>query len=354
MNRKKVIKSFLFLILLLSLFIGGSYRANRINNPLLRGETMGTTYSIRLSGTYNKNDLELLANKINKLLLEINQQMSTWLDNSQISLFNKNYSTNPITVSENFYKVVSNSLIIAKNSGGAFDPTLQPLLNLWGFGSESKESKFPSDDDIKLVLQQTGWGKIELLNNNQIKKKNGELALALGAIAKGYSVDSISDVLNKKGYADYFIEVGGEVKVQGLNPEGNKWKIGIQDPEATLFDYSLHGIVNIDAGSLATSGGYRNFIEKNGKLYAHIVDPRNGKAINSDILSVSVLSDKCVDADAWATALYVLGVEEGLTCVESQPNIEALFIKKKLNDKVETIFSSKFKEKSNYLPYKNE
>ena len=91
-----------------------------------------------------------------------------------------------------------------------------------------------------------------------------------------------------------------------------------QDPEATLFDYSLHGIVNIDAGSLATSGGYRNFIEKNGESYAHIIDPRNGRAINSDILSISVLSDKCIDADGWATALYVLGVEAGLSCVESK------------------------------------
>ena len=353
MNRKQLTKSSLFLLLLLSLTIGGVYRANKLDNPLLRGETMGTSYSIRLCGNYNKKDCQLLADEINDLFLEINQQMSTWIKESQISLFNNNLSTNPIFVSENFYKVTSNSLIIAKESGGAFDPTLQPLLNLWGFGSESDNSNFPSNDDIKVVLQRTGWEKLKLLRNNKIQKLDGNVSLALGAIAKGYSVDLISDILTEKGYSNYFIEVGGEVKVKGLNPEGNKWKIGIQDPEAALFDYSLHGVVNIESGALATSGGYRNFIEKNGESYAHIIDPRNGQAINSDILSISVLSDKCIDADGWATALYVLGVEAGLSCVESKPNIEALFIRKSVSNEIETILSSRFKEKANYVTIKS-
>ena len=158
----------------------------------------------------------------------------------------------------------------------------------------------------------------------------------------------LSNLLTNNGYDKYFIEVGGEVKVSGCNPDGDYWKIGIQDPESTLFEYSLNGIVHISKGSLATSGGYRNFREKNGNRYAHIIDPRDGKAISSNLLSVSVLSDKCIDADGWATALYVLGVKDGLICVERQPHIEALFIMKNEDNQIETIFSSKFEEKTKY------
>jgi thiamine biosynthesis lipoprotein len=146
--------------------------------------------------------------------------------------------------------------------------------------------------------------------------------------------------------------VGGEVRVLGNNPDGVPWKIGIQSPDAYFLDISLHGIAQLTAGSVATSGSYRNYTEKNGKRYAHILDPRTGQAILSNLLSVSVLSDSCIDADGWATALYVLGVDEGLTYVEENPMIEALFITSTEDGQLQAKYSSGFLEKTDYQSIK--
>ena len=352
MERKQLIKSALFLLLLIGLMVGGSWRANRIENPLFRGETMGTSYSIRLIGTLHKKETSRLAEKMDQLLLELNQYMSTWIEDSQISLFNHNLSTEPVLVSESFHTVTTKALLLAQESDGAFDPTLQPLLNVWGFGSESSSENLPTQKEIERIHAQIGWKKIETLSGNRLRKTEDTISLALGAIAKGHGVDLLAELLTHEGYTDWFIEVGGEVRVLGNNPDGVPWKIGIQSPDAYFLDISLHGIAQLTAGAVATSGSYRNYTEKNGKRYAHILDPRTGQAILSNLLSVSVLSDSCIDADGWATALYVLGVDEGLTYVEENPMIEALFITSTEDGQLQAKYSSGFLEKTDYQSIK--
>lgn len=353
MERKQLLKSALFLLLLIGLMVGGSWRANRITNPLFRGETMGTTYSIRLIGVVHKKEASRLAEKMDQLLLELNQYMSTWIEESQISLFNHNLSTEPVLVSEPFHTVTTKALFLAKESDGAFDPTLQPLLNIWGFGSESKAENIPTQEEIKHAHAQIGWEKIEPLSGSRLRKKEDTISLALGAIAKGHGVDLLADLLTHEGYKDWFIEVGGEVRVLGMNPDGVPWKIGIQSPDAHFLDISLHGVAQLTAGSVATSGSYRNYTEKDGKRYAHILDPRTGQAILSTLLSVSVVSDRCIDADGWATALYVLGVNEGLSYVEKNPSIEALFISATENGQLQAKYSSGFLKNTDYQPIEN-
>mgnify|MGYP001156930216 FL=1 len=352
MERKQLIKSALFLFLLIGLMFGGSWRATRIDNPLFRGETMGTTYSIRLIGTLHKNETARLAEKMDQLLLELNQSMSTWIEDSEICKFNYNLSTEPVVVSESFYTVTKKALELAKKSNGAFDPTLQPLLNAWGFGSESSAETLPSSQKINRIHDQTGWRKIEALAGNRLRKEVDNVSLALGAIAKGHGVDLLAELMINEGYTNWFIEVGGEVRVLGKNSDGVPWKIGIQSPDVHFLDMSLHGIAQLTEGSVATSGSYRNYMEKDGKRYAHILDPRTGQAILSNLLSVSVLSENCMDADGWATALYVLGVDEGLLVVESNPGLEALFITGTNDGDLKTSYSSGFLKKTDYQPIK--
>lgn len=347
MPRSQLIKSALFLLLLIGLMVGGSWRANRIENPLFRGETMGTTYSIRLVGVLSKKEANRLAERMDELLIEINQQMSTWLDDSEISAFNKHNSTEPFQVSEGFASVTKSALQLAAATGGAFDPTVQPLLNLWGFGSESREGQPPSPAIIEETRQQTGWQKITVGADNELRKDVSGLQLALGAIAKGYAVDRLGQLLREETFDEWFIEVGGEVLVSGENVDRVAWKIGIQSPDASFFETTLHGIVQATNGAVATSGSYRNFVEVDGRRYAHIIDPRSGQAVYSDLVSVSVLAPSCLEADGWATALYVMDVESGLEKVNQLPNIEALFICSS-NGNLVAYYSDEFIAKTSY------
>lgn len=308
---------------------------------------MGTTYSIRLIGVLSKKETNRLAERMDQLLFEINQQMSTWLDDSEISAFNQHNSIAPFQVSEGFASVTKSALRLASTTEGAFDPTLQPLLNIWGFGSESRDRQPPSPVVIEETRQQTGWQKITVNADNELKKEVPSLQLALGAIAKGYAVDQLGQLLREEAFDEWFIEVGGEVLVSGENVDRVAWKIGIQSPDATFFDTTLHGIVQATNGAVATSGNYRNFVEVDGRRYAHIIDPRSGQAVYSDLVSVSVLAPTCLEADGWATALYVMDVESGLEKVNHLPNIEALFICSS-NEHLVAYYSENFKEKTSY------
>lgn len=347
MPRNQLIKSGLFLLLLLGLMVGGSWRANRIENPLFRGETMGTTYSIRLIGVLTKKEANRLAERMDALLLTINQQMSTWLEDSEISTFNRHQSTAPFPVSEEFALVTKSALALAAASDGAFDPTLQPLLNLWGFGSESRAGEPPSPAQIEEIRESTGWDKITVEMDAKLRKDLPDIQLALGAIAKGYAVDRLGELLREEAFEEWFIEVGGEVLVAGKNTDRVAWKIGIQSPDAQFFDTTLHGIVQATNGAVATSGSYRNYVEVEGKRYAHILDPQSGQAVYSDLVSVSVVAPSCLEADGWATALYVMDVESGLKKINELPTIEALFICSS-NENLVAYYSDGFMEKTSY------
>ncbi len=349
MPRKKIIQIFMGLVLIAVLGIGGIIRSGSIQNPSHWGETMGTGYSVKIAGKVKQTDLKKLHVRIEHELTEISRQMSTWDSESEISRFNHAASTEPFPCSESFAAVIRRSLQLSKSTGGAFDPTLQPLLNLWGFGSEAEGERIPTDAELTLVRDITGWEKISIDNDANLRKAEPELSLALGAIAKGYGVDVLAEIMNELDYENWFVEIGGEVVVKGLNPSGVPWKIGIQYPTTNPMDESLLGIVQITNGAVATSGDYRNYMIEDGIVYSHILDPRTGKAIRSDTASVTVVGSNCMDADAMATALFVMGPEEGLTLVEELADLEAMFIVRTKEGELSDIFSSGFRAATDYI-----
>ena len=349
MTRASIIRLFIGLALVLVLGIGGYWRSQYVENPACWGQTMGTSYSIRIAGKVKRSALKKLTHKIDAELLEVNRQMSTWDPASEISTFNHSTSTDSITVSEDFAKVVARALEFSRSTSGAFDPTLQPLLNLWGFGSESEERKIPSDADILSVRASTGWQKISVDLPEHLSKIRPDVSLALGAIAKGYGVDSMARILEDGGFENWFVELGGEVFVKGHNPDGVPWKIGIQFPGIDPLNDRLQGILHISTGAVATSGDYRNYMEVNGSIYSHILDPRTGYAALSDTASVTVYAPNCTDADAMATSLFVMGADEGIDWIEKRPDAEALFLVRTGNGEIIERFSSRFTEATGYI-----
>jgi len=342
MPRKKMIQMVAGLVLVLAFAVKGMF----IKHPILSGGTMGTSYSVTLSGTISRNALNELRAQIESELAEVNRQMSTWDARSEISRFNR--SDTSFLVSEGFAAVVGRALELSESTGGAFDPTLQPLLNLWGFGSGGEERRVPSDAEIAKAKAQTGWRKLGVEAGSKLWKSAPEIQLALGAIAKGYGVDAVGQLLNEASYENWFVEIGGEVVVRGLNPEGMPWRIGIQVPTSNPMDSSLQGIVQLTDGAVATSGDYRNYIIEGDVIYSHILDPRSGRAVRSDTASVTVVASQCMDADGIATALFVMGAEEGLVWVEARPEVEALFLVRSAEGKIIEKFSSGFKAATSY------
>jgi thiamine biosynthesis lipoprotein len=349
MDRKQIIKTVIGLALILVLGIGGYLRSATIENPVLWGETMGTAYSVTITGKINRKTQDQLASQIESELAEISRQMSTWNPESEISQFNNSTNTEPSPCSVGFASVVKRALELSKSTAGAFDPTLQPLLNLWGFGSEGEERKVPSDIEISNIKSATGWRKIEVSDSSHLQKSDPELSLALGAIAKGYGVDALGRLLKEAGYENWFVEIGGEVLVKGFNPAGIPWRIGIQYPTTNPMDTRLQGVLNLRHGAVATSGDYHNYLEEDGMIYSHILDPRSGRAVLSTTASVTVIAPTCMDADGMATALFVMGPDEGLAWVEQQSGVEVMFLLRSPNDEISELFSSGFQESTSYI-----
>ncbi len=351
MDAGKKIRIVLGFLVVLGLWIGSQYQYSHIKNPARHGRTMGTTYSVRITGRVKQEKLEELTRLIDQKLEDINRQMSTWDRESEISRFNHFESTEPFTVSADFAAVVDRALGFSRSTGGAFDPTLQPLLNLWGFGSEGVTSAVPSDEAIADAKQATGWQKVEVLPPTSLRKSQPDVSLALGAIAKGYGVDAVAGLLDAEGFGNWFVEIGGEVVAKGVNPDGVPWKIGIQYPSPSWPDERMQGILHLSQGAVATSGNYRNYIEKDGVIYSHLLDPRTGRAVYSSTASVSVYASNCTDADAAATSLFVMGPDEGLAWIEKRPDMEAMFLVRAEDGSIIEKFSSGFTGSTGYIPW---
>jgi len=345
MTRKKVIQIILGLALVLIFGIRSLY----IKHPILTGGTMGTSYSVTIKGYVQRKAIDGIHQQIESELAEINRQMSTWDPDSEISVFNQSDESGPFPTSPAFAAVIARALELGESTGGAFDPTLQPLLNLWGFGSDGGEREVPSDADIAAAMEKTGPDKVWFDPSSNLWKAGPEVQLALGAIAKGYGVDTIGQLMDGAGYENWFTEIGGEVMVRGINPAGKPWRIGIQYPSSNPMVDKLQGIVNLTEGAVATSGDYRNYIEKDGVLYSHILDPRSGRAVLSDTASVTVVAPNCMDADGMATALFVMGADEGLAWVEEHPDVEALFLLRDADGEIFKKFSSGFMAATSYV-----
>jgi len=260
---------------------------------------------------------------IKKRMHAFDQSLSTFEPNSVISRINRNDPD--VVVDDDFRTVFLKAEEISQKTGGAFDITVAPLVNAWGFGFKHKESVTgPLIDSLLLTV---GHQKVKLVGSRIVKENPGTM-LDASAIAKGYSVDVIAGLLADKGCENYIVEIGGEVVARGVSSKNQIWKIGINKPidDPENQNNELEVVIRLKDRGLATSGNYRNFYLENGKKYAHTIEPSSGYPVQHNVLSASVLAKNCMTADAYATAFMVMGLEKAREIVEKDPDLEALII----------------------------
>lgn len=289
---------------------------------LLQGPTMGTYYRVRVVA--EAGDREVIRGLVEERLDAVDRAMSTYRDDSEISRFNQLAAGESLVFSEETWAVLALAWRVREASGGAFDPTVGPLVDAWGFGAPGRDAEPTPVADDRLAEMRGAIGAIELLSQERrVLKLEDGAALDLSAIAKGWAVDRVSEALTDANYTNHLVEVGGEIRTSGLSPAGDPWRIAIERPP-TSFDQAvpeppnatrplgLQQVLEFTDGSLATSGDYRNYWERDGVRYSHTIDPRTGRPVEHALASASVFHESCAVADAYATALMVLGPEEGL------------------------------------------
>jgi len=285
----------------------------------IEGFTQGTTYYIAYQDNKNRN----YQSKISSILKKINKSFSTYIPNSVISKINK--GSKPVKVNENFKAVFNKAIEISEKTRGAFDITIAPLVNAWGFGVTDRIKTDSAVVDS--LLQFVGINKVKL-ENNRIIKENNQVMLDMNAIAQGFTADLIAEFLFKKGINNYLVEIGGEVNARGKKLNGDLWKIGIDKPieNSNQFNRQLQTVLQLSNRSLATSGNYRKFYVENGVKYAHSINPETGFPVKHNLLSVTVIAEDCMTADAFATAFMVMGMQKSKDYVNNDPELEAYFI----------------------------
>jgi thiamine biosynthesis lipoprotein len=323
----------------------------QIENPSFTGQTMGTVYSVRLVGrSVSQQELDRLKEAVDARLQLVNNRMSTYIPDSEISRFNASRQTDPIAVSSPFSQVVRAALTLAGQTGGAFDPTVGPLVDLWGFGPSGRVPEPPAEQDLLSARARVGYERLKVVEHGALRKTHPDLEIDLGGIAKGYGVDVMTELLNHAGWTNVLVEIGGETRTLGRNADGRPWRIGVQRPDyGALPGARIEGILHVSGLSVATSGDYQNFYrDKDGTVRAHIVDPRTGYPVEHALASVTVVAETCMEADGLATGFYVLGPVEGLALVESLPDVEALFIERVGEQAFRETASSGFERRTKY------
>jgi thiamine biosynthesis lipoprotein len=293
---------------------------------VVSGSTMGTTYSVKVvaDGPMNTDELK---RQIDRRLQEINRSMSTYLPQSEISRFNAwDRVTTPFPVSDDFFHVMTVSTRLYELTQGAWDPTVDPLVTLWGFGRKGQTKRVPDPLDIQKQLGRIGFGFIQLTADRALIKQIPGVRLDLASIAKGYGVDQIAQLLTDRQLSNFLVEIGGEVYATGRRKDGHAWKIGINTPDQAAPRDQVYKVVTLQNKACATSGDYRNFFELNGRRYSHIIDPRSGFPVSNGIVSVTVIAGNCTLADGLATALMVMGHQRGLELVNRLQGVECLFV----------------------------
>ena len=317
MNKKTLSIGFTIVLLIVTIFTLLPIKDRRKISHF-SGQTMGSiVYNVKVSGSIQ---VDYKAS-IDSLLVSFNQSLSIYIPDSEISTFNRSGKLRD--PSDLFLEVFNKSKDVYERSNAGFDPTVGPLVNIWGFGTSPK-SIVPDSSAIDSALLLVGMDKVEYKNGLLTKDEN--VHLDFGAIAKGQAIDELAHWLDNRGETNYLIEIGGEVRCKGLNEKGEIWSIGIEDPTVSDFEKRLLAIAKLENRSLATSGNYRNYYTHEGQIYAHIVDPRTGYSNRHNLLSASVVSSDCMTADAFATAFMVLGLEESIQIVESNDDLEAVFV----------------------------
>lgn len=277
--------------------------------------TMGTSYSVSVIGG-DQADAERWQILVDERLAEVNRRMSTYDPRSELSRFNASDSTEWFEVSSETASVVASALELASESGGAYDPTVGPLVNLWGFGPGKRRESPPSDAEIAAAKDSIGYGLVETrLDPPALRKSKPAVNLDLSSIAKGHGVDAIANLLSGQGVTSFMVEIGGEVRTRGAKPGGKPWRIGVEKVDESLIPTGggrrFHRVVELVDRSMATSGDYRNFFEHGGRRYSHTIDPTTGQPVTHDLATVTVVAETCREADGLATVLLVLGPQAG-------------------------------------------
>jgi thiamine biosynthesis lipoprotein len=306
---------------------------------LLQGRTMGTTYNIKVVGTKEQVETLNLHQKIDAVLKQVNQEMSTYIKSSEISTFNQSSSTEAIEVSPGFARVLKESIRLGQLSEGKLDVTVGPLVNLWGFGPEQRPDKVPSDELLAATKKRVGLQNL-VLEGNLLSKKIPDLYIDLSTTAKGYGVDVVAELIEKNGIANYLVEIGGELRLKGFKSTGELWAIAVEKPLTN--ERSVQEVIIPRDNAVATSGDYRIYFEADGVRFSHIIDPATGKPINHKLVSVTVIHPSSMTADGLSTTLMVMGMEKGMAFAVKN-NLAALFISKTENGFDEQ-FTVKFKQ----------
>ncbi|MCB1644396.1 MAG: FAD:protein FMN transferase [Pseudomonadales bacterium] len=301
---------------------------------VIHGNTMGTTYSVKVIGA--DVDAELLKAKIDSVLESVNDSMSTYRDNSELSRFNKAPVNEWFTVSEGLMSVILSAREIWTLSAGRFDVTIGPLVNLWGFGPDASQDKVPSPDTLAAARARVGMAHLQSRPGALLKQT--DIYVDLSAIAKGYGVDQVAGLLEAEGLGNYLVEVGGELRARGHNAAGKIWQIAIELPDA--HQRMPYRVVPLQDMAMATSGDYRNYFERDGVRYSHTIDPQTGAPVTHNLASVTVLASTATMADGLATAINVMGPEQGLAMAERQ-NL-AVFVILKAADGFEARYTRAF------------
>lgn len=277
---------------------------------VISGRTMGTTYLVKIVRPPPNLSLPKLQTTIDEVLEQINDAMSTYRTMSEISRFNRSSSTDWYTVSPETALVVAAAQQISRASDGAFDVTVGPLVNLWGFGAGSIERQVPPEEKIAHALAGSGFQNLQVREAPPaLRKQTDTLVIDLSAIAKGYAVDRIAALLEDSSLNDFLVEIGGEIITRGAKADGSTWTVGIELPDDE--QRTVQEVLALSSSALATSGDYRNYFEQDGKRYSHTINPRTGRPVTHQLAAVTVVADSCMLADGWATALMVLGPEQG-------------------------------------------
>lgn len=309
----------------------------------LHGKTMGTTYSIAYFwGEPNDRapDSAKVHKDIKQRLLEINQVASTYIPDSELSLLNQHNKADAYPLSKDLNLLLKEAIDLAHITDGALDVTVGPLVNLWGFGPDKQPNKMPTEAQIAKAREHSGIDKIQLQQASVIKLVP-ELYVDLSTIAKGFAVDQIAEILESHGIHNYLVEIGGELRVKGRKSDEQLWRIAIEKPMNEM--QTVQRILQPGNNGVATSGDYRNYFERDGVRYSHIIDPATGHPINHRLVSVTVFHPECMLADGLATGFMVLGREKAMH-LANEKGIAALFIEKLPNGEFEESFSESMQD----------
>jgi thiamine biosynthesis lipoprotein len=289
----------------------------------LAGRTMGTSWHVTAVGRASTSGLQ---EKIDRRLEEVNDSLSTYRPESEINRFSRfPRAGDEFPVTRDFIEVMTAAAQVHELSGGAWDGTLRPLVDLWGFGPLPPVSEPPDPGRIESLLREIGFDQIEI-RPGALVKRQAAVTLDLSSIAKGYGVDQVAEVVRRQGFSDFLVEIGGEVYGAGSRRDGGPWRVGINRPRADAAPDEIYRVATLRDAAFATSGDYRNFFVRNGVRYSHILDPRTGRPVANGVVSVSVLAPDCTLADGLATAVMVMGAEAGIALLERLEKVEGLVV----------------------------